>query len=95
MSRLYRPPVQSQLPLHSVWRALGRHNIGCDHYLDPDRGWTLVVDWLERRRGEWVKVRVGTWYADDEIDVILQALPRLPGVGVRLALMEVLLWLTM
>jgi hypothetical protein len=88
---LWRPPVRSEAPLSGVWRALGRHNYGCDHYLDPARGWVLVVDRLERRQGEWFKERYGEWVADDEIDVIVKALSSLPGIGLRLALMEMLL----
>ena len=88
---LWRSPVRSEAPLHNVWRVLGRHNIGCDHYFDRYRGWVLAVDRLEHRQGEWIKHCVGEWVAHDEIDVILQALPSLPGLGVRLALLEMLL----
>lgn len=87
---LYKPPRPSELPLAPVWRSLGRHNIGVDHFCDKT-GWRFTVQTLVRKGDFYERRTIADITGDDDIDVILSALSVLPGIGVRLALLGVLL----
>lgn len=84
---LWYPVKQSNL---RIWSALARYNYGVEHF-DDGTAWVLQVYRLEKRRGEYLKVRVADFRSDDEINVVLQALSVLPGIGIRIRLMEALL----
>ncbi len=87
---LYRAPVQSDLPLAPVWRALARHNIGVNHYRDAD-GWHIRVSALRKVKHEWTKIEIARATAQDDLGVLLAVLPQLPGVEPRLALLSLLI----
>lgn len=83
---LWSPPIRSDRPLAPVWRALARHNVGVDHYCDAT-GWRLTVERLVRRPDGYARVQVTDITGPDDIDVVIAALPVLPGLRTRLALL--------
>lgn len=68
-----------------VWRALSRHYISVEHYRAGGQ-WHFTADRLIRRPTRFDKVEIVSTVGLDPVGVVIAALPLLPGLRVRLAL---------
>lgn len=72
-----------------VWRALSRQYISVEHYRAGGQ-WHFTADRLIRRPARFDKIEIVSTVGPDPIGVVIAALPVLPGLRVRLALLSVL-----